>query len=232
MSKLTLVTAVLLAVNSYGEVKAKDQPHIFVAKVDHVVDGDSAVVIAGKEKISVRIEGVDAPELKQTFGAKAKEALSKVLPSGTEVVIEDHGKDKYDRMLATVHNREKSPDSISLFLINQGYAWHFAKYNDSHELANAEKVARSKRRGLWSSSVKPTAPWDYRIKHDRGEVMEEYKVHKPSPSFYQRQTRMSFTHWINLDDGKRHKVGCPRANHRQGRPCTSTEGVVCKVCGT
>ena len=231
MSKLTIVTAVLLAVNSFCEAQAKDDPHVFVAKVDHVVDGDSVVVIAGNDKISVRIEGVDAPEPKQAFGAKAKEVLSKALPSGTEVVIEVHGKDKYDRMLATVHNRKFSLDSISLLLINHGYAWHFAKYNDSKELANAQKISRSKRRGLWSNTVKPMAPWDYRTKHDRGEVMEKETVHKASPSFYQRQTRMGLTRWINLDDGKRHNVSCRNANHGHGRPCTTNEGVVCKLCG-
>ena len=183
MRRLALVAALLLTVNSFGEEKLKDHRHLLVPRLDHVVDGDFAVVITGGDKISVRMEGVDAPELMQAFGVQAKEALSRALPKGVDIVLEDYGKDKYGCMLAIVHNRKFSPDSISLFLINHGCAWHFSKYNDSTELANAQKLARSKHCGLWSESVKPMAPWDYRMRQDRGEVMDK-KVQKPSPLFY------------------------------------------------
>ena len=146
-------------------------------------------------------------------------------------MMEVHGKDKYDRMLAVVYHRKVAPESMSLYLLQQGYAWHFSKYNDNKELAAAQKLARSKRRGLWAKSVKPMAPWDHRVEHDRGEVMDTKKVHKASPAVYERPTRTSFTRWMNLDDNQRHRVGCRRANHDRGRPCTATEGTVCKVCG-
>jgi len=93
MRRLALVAALLLTVNSFGEEKLKDHRHLLVPRLDHVVDGDFAVVITGGDKISVRMEGVDAPELMQAFGVQAKEALSRALPKGVDIVLEDYGKD-------------------------------------------------------------------------------------------------------------------------------------------
>ncbi len=232
----TTTHSVLILLLLTGAARSKedpkhDQTHVFVATVDHVVNGDSVVVNYRGDKISIRIEGVDAPELWQAFGKQSRAALARALPEGAEVIIEDKGRGKYGRMLGIVHNRKFSPDSISLSLVKDGYVWHFKKYNNNETLAAAEKLAQSKKRGLWNRESLPTPPWEYRDQKDRGEVMEPRTVHKPSAQYERHRQQVRLTHWLNFDGNKRHQAGCRNANHGHGRPCTAGEGEACNVCG-
>jgi len=45
-------------------------------KVDSIVDGDTLTVLtADKQRVKVRLSGIDAPERKQAFGTKAGSQL-------------------------------------------------------------------------------------------------------------------------------------------------------------
>ena len=48
-------------------------------KVIKIYDGDTITIMA-KEKIKVRLFGIDAPELKQEFGKESREHLEKLCP--------------------------------------------------------------------------------------------------------------------------------------------------------
>ena len=59
----TTTHSVLILLLLTGAARSKegpkpDQTHVFVAIIDHVVDGDSVVVNYRGDRISIRIEGV------------------------------------------------------------------------------------------------------------------------------------------------------------------------------
>ena len=79
----------------------------FPAVVDRVYDGDSVfchiLIYAGMElhDVNVRVEGINAIELRQKFGGEARDALADLLPVGTQVILRHRKSDKYSgRFLA------------------------------------------------------------------------------------------------------------------------------------
>ena len=119
--------------------------HTLEAKVIYLKDGDSFIVLdEQKEKIEVRLIDMDAPELHQAYGKKAKNYLSKLI-KGKTVGIDFDKKDKYGRILADVYL-----DSlyINKEMIRAGYAWHFTRFSDSKEMQEAEDSARALGKGL------------------------------------------------------------------------------------
>jgi micrococcal nuclease len=48
----------------------------FTGQVVGITDGDTIRVLRGAEEVKVRLEGIDSPESRQAFGAKAKRATS------------------------------------------------------------------------------------------------------------------------------------------------------------
>lgn len=134
------------------------RPSLVAGEVVRVRDGDSLVVLVGREQLEVRLDGVDAPELAQAWGNQAKRCTSG-LAFGRRVRLAVHGRDKYDRTLAEV----SLPDGRSLNreLVSAGCAWWFRKYSDDAELERREREARSAGRGLWGGKA-PEPPWEFR----------------------------------------------------------------------
>jgi endonuclease YncB( thermonuclease family) len=131
--------------------------------VVRVRDGDSLVVRTGGAEVEVRLDGVDAPELVQAFGGRAKRCTAD-LAFGKPVRLEERGKDKYDRVLAEV----VLPDGRSLNreLVSAGCAWWFRRYSTDPDLEARERQARAEHRGLWADP-EPVPPWEFREAHPR-----------------------------------------------------------------
>jgi hypothetical protein len=51
---------------------------------------------------------------------------------------------------------------VNLWMVQNGWAWHYKAYSDDLTLSQAEVVARTERRGLWADNGVPMAPWDWR----------------------------------------------------------------------
>ena len=86
------------------------------------------------------VDGIDAPERRQAYGRKAKQALSsKVYRKQVEVTYS--GKDRYGRIIGEIHLGERW---INKELVAEGWAWHYKKYSSDKELAAAEVQARKK----------------------------------------------------------------------------------------
>jgi endonuclease YncB( thermonuclease family) len=124
-----------------------------------VVDGDS-LVIAGE---SIRLFGIDAPELKQrcdtsgrnwACGVWAKQMVSKIIDHGV-LRCEALDRDRYGRTVArcTVSGRDLGAE-----LVRAGAATAFRRY--STDYVSAETRAKAEARGIWSGAV--TAPGVYR----------------------------------------------------------------------
>lgn len=127
-------------------------------KVVQITDGDTVGVIdAEKNYFKVRLSGIDAPERKQAFSDKSKEALAgKVFEK--ELILKESGKDRYGRTLGVLLLDGRN---INREMVAEGWAWQFVRYDKSAELRTAEDSAKQKRIGLWADPA-PIAPWDYR----------------------------------------------------------------------
>jgi endonuclease YncB( thermonuclease family) len=129
---------------------------VFV-EIAGITDGDSFTAWIEGERVRVRLEGIDAPELKQPGGSASREALRELMASAPYYLIRT-GKDRYGRLLARV---EAAGNEVNVAMLRQGMAWHFSRYNKDADLAAAELEARQARRGLWATPA-PVAPWDWR----------------------------------------------------------------------
>nr|DAN73623.1 MAG TPA: nuclease-like protein [Caudoviricetes sp.] len=126
-----------------------------IVKVVSVHDGDTIVVLNGKEQTKIRLYGIDAPEKKQDYGQRSKQFLASLI-AGQVVEVEPKGKDRYKRTLGIIYYKGQD---INAQMVLNGYAWAYVKY--SRIYVDHERLAREKKLGLWQSSD-PTPPWEWR----------------------------------------------------------------------
>ena len=131
----------------------------FPVTVVGITDGDTFTVInRDKLQLKVRIIGIDAPESRQAFGNRAKQALSDLIYR-KDIEIDVQYQEKWGRYAARVYTADGQ--DVALLMLQAGMAWHNSNYDKTPAYAAAEKAARSARKGLWSDSH-PVAPWDFR----------------------------------------------------------------------
>ena len=125
-----------------------------------IIDGDT-IIVAGER---VRLHGIDAPELDQTFwwrgqqlmcGTMALAALE-ALTAGVKIRCEGIERDRYGRLVAKCF----SPNGIDIGrrMVSAGWALAYRRY--STDYVNAEEEARKAKRGMWRGSF--VAPWVWR----------------------------------------------------------------------
>ena len=130
----------------------------------NVVDGDTVHLLKdNEEKLKVRLQHIDAPELDQSYGKESKFLLEQLILNKKVTVIGDK-KDKYKRLLGVISLDEMD---INLEMIKAGAAWHFkkyAKFDQAHDLYliydENEHQAKLKKIGLWKE--KAISPWLWR----------------------------------------------------------------------
>ncbi len=105
------------------------------------------------------MEGIDAPEKKQPFGQKAKEALSTLI-FGKDVVIHWEKKDRYQRVIGRI---TFAGLDVNLEMVRLGLAWRYDKYSKEKALLDAQTEAKAAARGLWADK-EPIPPWEWRAK--------------------------------------------------------------------
>jgi endonuclease YncB( thermonuclease family) len=133
-------------------------------KVVVVHDGDTLTVLTAERRpVKVRLHGIDAPELGQPFGARAKQVLSGLaFGRPVEVIVRDT--DSYGRIVGEVFVGGSDPKSINIneAMVARGMAFWFRQYAPrASALAALEAEARTARRGLWIDR-NPTPPWAWR----------------------------------------------------------------------
>lgn len=130
-------------------------------KVVSVNDGNTIRILADngswKKEIEVVLSEIDAPELKQPYGSRSKQALSARI-FGKEVIVKEQGKDSLGRSKGTIFLRE---ENINAWMVKDGWAWHYKQYSESKELASLENAARQRQIGLWADT-EPVPPWEWR----------------------------------------------------------------------
>jgi endonuclease YncB( thermonuclease family) len=131
--------------------------HPFDALVVGVHDGDTITVLRDRQRIRVRLHGIDCPELGQPFGRPAKR-LTSSLVFHQVVHLVPRDVDRYGRLVAVVF---VGHTDVNLELVRRGLAWHYTRYSSDPQLAAAERSARAARLGLWADAH-PIPPWDWR----------------------------------------------------------------------
>jgi endonuclease YncB( thermonuclease family)/methylphosphotriester-DNA--protein-cysteine methyltransferase len=147
------------------QTQANNVQLVIEGKVINVHDGDTVTVLdANGKKFHIRLQGIDAPELKQASGAESQKNLERMV-MGKQVTIVWTKVDKYRRTVGTIMLDGKD---MNIEQVKAGLAWHFKKYADEQEpkdrvtYAQAETDARAARLGLWQDP-NPTPPGDYRV---------------------------------------------------------------------
>lgn len=144
---------------------------VFSYKVVSVQDGDTFSATDGNVTFRVRIAAMDAPEKEQAYGKMAKYRLEAILKDQS-VTITPVGKgyDKYGRVLGRVF---LNGEDISLQMIQEGLATYYRpschdypedkkKYDyDPQKYVEAEQLAKSEGKNIWSSS-RSVLPCRYR----------------------------------------------------------------------
>ena len=123
-----------------------------------IIDGDTFDLLVGTTTWRIRLNGIDCPEKKQPYGAKATAALGRWCREAP-LVVRYKRKDRNGRILGDVYT--KSGTWINQQLVEEGMAWHFKQYSTDRRLAAAEQKARSRKAGLWQQPY-PVAPWLWR----------------------------------------------------------------------
>lgn len=129
---------------------------VLEGKVVKISDGDTIVVLdKSKTQHRVRLFGIDAPELKQDYGRKAKDYLTALVATKLVKVVY-FSKDKYKRILGIVF---LNGSDVNAQIVKDGFAWAFVKY--SNRYIKEQDYAKENKIGLWNGK-QIIAPWDFR----------------------------------------------------------------------
>lgn len=131
-----------------------------------VIDGDT-IRLQGE---SVRFQGIDAPESRQTCkdasgasyacGRISANALDDFLAQSRPTRCDVSGKDRYGRAIARCFRADGA--DVSAWLVRSGLALDWPTFSKGLYAADQD-VARARRTGIWRGPFE--APWDWRKLH-------------------------------------------------------------------
>ena len=177
----------------------------FTGKVVAVTDGDTIQVMRNGSAAKVRFWGVDAPERNQAFGTKAKQFVSEKC-FNKEVRVDIKDVDQYGRLVGEIFL--SSGERLNSLVVKEGMAWWYKRYapNDS-EFGRLQFNAMDKKKGLWSDSAVPIAPWDFRRKGNTTQSPTSTASPRKPQSSTTTQTQ-SITVYITKSGKNYHNTGC------------------------
>jgi len=160
---LLLLSAMALNVHAQRTI----QPE-FTAKVIHVDDGDTVVVLDEQnQKTKVRLANIDAPETShgrcrpgQPWSAQSTDFLGRAI-KGRQVKLLCSTLDRYGRSVCDILIDGTTANRM---LTSAGLAWanrSNPSYLRDPGVAQAELEARSARKGLWNDR-QSIPPWEWR----------------------------------------------------------------------
>jgi endonuclease YncB( thermonuclease family) len=128
--------------------------------VASVTDGDTLRLTGGQR---IRLLQIDAPEAGACYAKEARAALLRLAPIGSSIVLEadaelDHV-DRYGRLLRYVNRRGAN---VNVELVRRGGAEPYFDRGErgryATRLLEAERAAKSARRGIWANRCATPAP--------------------------------------------------------------------------
>ncbi len=116
--------------------------------VSYVVDGDTVHVRPddGGKPVSIRLDGIDAPEICQPGGVASRDALAQ-RALGQHVAVQGRHQDDYGRLLARIVLND---EDLGQWMVEQGLAWSYHYRRGTGPYALQEGGAQAARRGIFS----------------------------------------------------------------------------------
>jgi len=130
-------------------------------RVVAVTDGDTLTLLTPQRtQLTIRLVEIDAPEGRQPWGERSKQALSALVFSRDVRVVES-GKDQYGRTLGRIY---VGAVDVNAEMVRNGSAWAYRQYLTDRSLLAVEEAAKNAKRGLWSLPANQiVAPWEWRL---------------------------------------------------------------------
>jgi len=168
MKKLNLnLSSLIIIILFFISFSYSDENNITKGKAI-VVDGDT-IKINGEQ---IRFGGIDAPESyyrgkKQTCikdnkkvfcGQISKEKLIEKIRNNSLNCKIEKNKDRYKRLVGECFIKE---ESLSVFMVRNGYAFDWPRYSKG-KFAKDQEYAKMNKLGLWN--MKFEYPWEWRKK--------------------------------------------------------------------
>ena len=170
MNKIILSLSSILILFFAGQLHSEEKVIYGFAKV---IDGDSIKI----DKESIRLQGIDAPEVKQVCKTKndkpymcgliAKDALENYiedakLTSGEKLVYCYYSeRDRYKRIIGKCFLGKESFFYLNEAMVLKGHAVAYTRY--SKDYIEAENTAKAEGRGIWQGKF--DLPEDWRRKN-------------------------------------------------------------------
>ena len=143
-----------------------------------VQDGDSIILLINKNKIRLRMNFIDAPEMDQRpAGENAKKYLTHIIKNCKEQLSLDRsGIDQYGRVLGELWCGKMS---LNLAMIKSGHAtvYIYAKFQNrgqKREYLNALKLARLKKIGFWREGI--VNPYHWRAARKKASLPKRSRI--------------------------------------------------------
>lgn len=128
------------------------------ARVVGISDGDTLTVLTRHhERIRIRLAEIDAPESRQPFGQRSKQALARLCMGKTATFVRGQ-QDRYGRLVARV---KCAGVDVQVEQVRDGMAWVYDRYASDPGLRALQREARHAKRGLWVQPT-PVPPWEFR----------------------------------------------------------------------
>ncbi|HEY9880549.1 MAG TPA: thermonuclease family protein [Leptolyngbyaceae cyanobacterium] len=130
-------------------------------------DGDTLIASTNSQTESIRLYGIDCPELAQKpYGVLARQRIQALLAPYRWFEAVPVDRDTHDRLVAEIWVED---GCINTQLLAEGFAIAYTRHlkpGYRERYLAAEATARKARLNFWSQP-QPELPWDYRRRHPR-----------------------------------------------------------------
>jgi len=135
------------------------EKRILTGRVVSISDGDTLTLLVDREQVRIRLAQIDAPEIGQPYGKKAKAALS-ALAFHKQARVEVVDIDRYGRTVGEVF---ADGIDVNREMVREGHAWAYTRYSHTTEIIELEGSARASKKGLWAlPENQREQPWLWR----------------------------------------------------------------------
>lgn len=145
----------------------------FTTVCTSVIDGDTIECVEQNGKVEkIRLLGIDAPELDQKLGEKAKSVLSSLILN-KEIRVKSPGRDTNLQILGKIFLPDNPETSVNSILVGNGYAKCAGNTDYSSAFKYYEDIARQKGRGIWLISEYKEMPNAMFFKELKGDAVQK-----------------------------------------------------------
>ena len=130
-------------------------------KPENINDGDTLKVSKGDEELTVRLCGIDAPEMQQQFGVKSRDYLRSLVAKSNGTIHILPIKDSRAEIPLVEAWIPIEPDyegqiHLNTAMLEAGWAYHYEEFSSNCESAEnlvwAEKIGQDEKLGVWNDN--------------------------------------------------------------------------------